>query len=105
MGGWGLYMEEVVSRRSKPMCVVVVFTAFHLLGVWGLVQTKEALGIVIFLCFAVMHTARHTLNIRIQLIRSTYVQPSTNVIIHQPKLVRIVPPRGLFTHAVTYLAK
>jgi hypothetical protein len=41
-------MEEWVSRRSKLLCVVVVFTTFHLLGVWGLVRIKETLGVIIF---------------------------------------------------------
>jgi hypothetical protein len=45
--GWGLYMEEGVSRRSKLLCVVVVLSTFHLLGVWGLVWAKEALGIIV----------------------------------------------------------
>lgn len=47
-GGWGLYMEEGVSRRSKLLCVIAVFTTFHLPGVWGMMRAKEALGIIIF---------------------------------------------------------
>jgi len=45
-GGWGLYVEEGMSRESEVMCIIVVLTASLLLGVWGWVQTKEALGIL-----------------------------------------------------------
>lgn len=43
----GLYVEERVSRRSKLLRVVVVLTAFHLLGIWGLARMKEVLGIIV----------------------------------------------------------
>ena len=42
--GWGLYLEEGVSWRSKLSCVIILATIAFLLEIWGLVQAKEALG-------------------------------------------------------------
>jgi hypothetical protein len=46
-GGWGLYMEEGVSRRSKLMCLIALLTIVYLLEVWEMVQMKEVLGIIV----------------------------------------------------------
>lgn len=45
--GWGLYVEEGVSRRSKLVCVITIATVAFLLEVWGLVQAKEAFSVVV----------------------------------------------------------
>ena len=46
-GGWGLYVEDGVSRESKVMCVVVVLTILWLLEAWGSVLIGKALGIIV----------------------------------------------------------
>lgn len=47
--GWGLYVEEGVSQRIRLLCVVVSLTVAYLSVIWGLVQAKETLGIIIVL--------------------------------------------------------
>jgi len=46
-GGWGRYMEESVSRRSKVVCLIALLTIVYLLEVWEMVQMKEVLGIIV----------------------------------------------------------
>jgi hypothetical protein len=45
--GWGLYVEEGVSRESKMMCVAFVLTILWLLEALGFVLTGKALGIIV----------------------------------------------------------
>ena len=45
--GWGLYLEEGMSRRSKLICLIVVLTIAYLWEVWKFIQTKAVLGIIV----------------------------------------------------------
>lgn len=47
LDGWGLYVKEGVSRRSKVTCVIVFLTTAYLTKVWGFVQAKAVLGIIV----------------------------------------------------------
>lgn len=47
LDGRGLYVEVGLSRRSKLMCQIVLSTIAYLWEVWGFVQTKAVLGIVV----------------------------------------------------------